>query len=75
MSRYLAPFHGIDYVTPSLIALAAKKVYPHRLIIATPSRERSTQYGTDLATAQYLLEDLDPEKVIQNVLDTIECPT
>lgn len=75
MLRYLAPFHGIDYVTPSLIALAAKKVYPHRLIIATPSRERSTLYGTDLATAQYLLEDLDPEKVIQNVLDTIECPT
>ncbi|KAJ9645034.1 hypothetical protein H2204_001496 [Knufia peltigerae] len=75
LSKYLAPFHGIDYVTPSLIALAAKKVYPHRLIIATPSRERSTLYGTDLATAQYLLEDLDPEKVIQNVLDTIECPT
>ncbi|KIW21569.1 hypothetical protein PV08_02149 [Exophiala spinifera] len=75
LSKYLAPLHGIDYVTPSLIALAARKVYPHRLIIATPSRERSTLYGTDLATAQYLVEDLDPDKVIQNVLDTVECPT
>ncbi|KIV87871.1 hypothetical protein PV11_03389 [Exophiala sideris] len=75
LSKYLAPFHGIDYVTPSLIALAAKKIYPHRLVIATPHRERSTQYGTDVATARDLLRDLDPETVIQNVLDTVQCPT
>ncbi|EXJ55893.1 hypothetical protein A1O7_08824 [Cladophialophora yegresii CBS 114405] len=75
LAKYLAPFHGIDYVTPSLVALAAKKIYPHRIIMATSSRERSTQYGTDLASAHDLLNDLDPEKVIQNVLDTIECPT
>ncbi|KAK5217486.1 hypothetical protein LTR47_006062 [Exophiala xenobiotica] len=75
LAKYLAPFHGLDYVTPSLIGLAARKIYPHRLVIATPSRERSTLYGTDLATARDLLEDLDPEKAIQNVLDTVECPT
>ncbi|OAP62871.1 hypothetical protein AYL99_02098 [Fonsecaea erecta] len=75
LAKYLAPFHGIDYVTPSLVALAAKKIYPHRIIMAIPGRERSTQYGTDLASARDLLEDLDPDKVIQNVLDTIECPT
>ncbi|OCT45134.1 hypothetical protein CLCR_05862 [Cladophialophora carrionii] len=74
LAKYLAPFHGIDYVTPSLVALAAKKIYPHRIIMATPSRERSTQYGTDLASAHDLLNDLDPDEVIQNVLDTIECP-
>lgn len=73
--RYLAPFHGTDYVTPSLVALAAKKVYPHRIVMATPSRERSTQYGTSLASARDLLRDLDPETVIQNVLETVECPT
>jgi hypothetical protein len=73
--RFLAPFHGIDYVTPSLVALAAKKIYNHRIVIATPTRERSTQYGTDLATAADVVSDLDAEKVIQNVLDTIECPT
>ncbi|OAL37102.1 hypothetical protein AYO20_03579 [Fonsecaea nubica] len=75
LAKYLAPLHGIDYVTPSLVALAAKKIYPHRIIMATPARERSTQYGTDLASARYLLEDLDPDKVIQNVLDAVECPT
>jgi hypothetical protein len=67
--------HGIDYVTPSLVALAAKKVYTHRIIIATPSRERSTQYGTALVSARELLLDLDAQTVIQNVLDTVECPT
>ncbi|KIW59850.1 hypothetical protein PV05_00116 [Exophiala xenobiotica] len=75
LAKYLAPFHGLDYVTPSLVGLAARKIYPHRLVIATPGRERSTLYGTDLATARELLEDLDPEKAIQNVLDTVECPT
>ncbi|KAK5047102.1 hypothetical protein LTR84_007045 [Exophiala bonariae] len=75
LSKYLAPFHGIDYVTPSLVALAAKKIYPHRVVMASPSRERSTQYGTDMASAREILSDLDPVKVIQNVLDTVECPT
>ena len=73
--RYLAPFHGIDYVTPSLVALAAKKIYPHRIIMATPSRERSTQYGTDISAARDLVGDLDQNKVIQAALDTVECPT
>jgi hypothetical protein len=73
--RYLAPFHTIDYVTPALVALAAKKIYPHRIIIASPDRERSTQYGTDVATARDLLRDLNPHMVIQQVLDTVECPT
>ncbi|EXJ78866.1 hypothetical protein A1O1_09268 [Capronia coronata CBS 617.96] len=75
LAKYLAPFHGIGYVTPALVALAAKKIYPHRLIIASPERERSTQYGTDVATARELLRDLNPHKVIQQVLDTVECPT
>lgn len=74
-NRYLAPFHGIDYVTPSLVALAAKKIYPHRIVIATSKRERSIQYGTSLATAQDILADIDPHRVIQNVLDTVQCPT
>lgn len=43
--------------------------------MATPSRERSTQYGTDMASARDILNDLDPVKVIQNVLDTVDCPT
>ena len=43
--------------------------------MATANRERSTQYGTDLATAQDLVNDLDADRVIQNVLEIVECPT
>ncbi|KAL7625789.1 hypothetical protein AAE478_005012 [Parahypoxylon ruwenzoriense] len=31
LSSCLAAVHGQDYITPSLVALAARKVYPHRL--------------------------------------------
>ena len=72
--RYLAPLHGIHYVTPSLVALAARKVYSHRIVMATPQRERSTQYGTSLVSAQEILEGLDPQKVIDNVLGSVRCP-
>lgn len=74
-TRYLAPFHGMHYVTPSLVALAAKKVYAHRIIMATPTRERSTQYGTDIDSAADMLKDLDPKRIIDNVLNAVACPT
>ncbi|KIV93310.1 hypothetical protein, variant [Exophiala mesophila] len=74
LAKYLAPLHGIHYVTPSLVALAARKVYSHRIIMATPQRERSTQYGTSLVAAQEILEGLDPQKVIDNVLGSVRCP-
>jgi hypothetical protein len=72
--RYLAPLHGLDYVTPSIVALAAKKIYPHRIHIAPPERERSMQYGSDLNAAQELLEGVTPETVIEAVLNSVECP-
>ena len=45
--KALAVLHGISYVTPSLVALAVQKVYPHRLVLATVKTERSMQYGSD----------------------------
>lgn len=72
--RYLAPLHGLDYVTPSIVALAAKKIYPHRIQIAPPERERSMQYGSDLRAVQELLEGVTPETVIEAVLNSVERP-
>jgi hypothetical protein len=72
--RYLAPLHGVDYVTPSLVALAAKKIYLHRIQIALPERERSMQYGSDLNAVQGLLDGVTPETVIEAVLNSVECP-
>ena len=72
--RYLAPLHGLDYVTPSLVALAARKIYPHRISITTPEDERSMQYGSDLTAVTALLEDITPEAVVEEVLAAVEAP-
>lgn len=74
LAKYLAPLHGINFVTPSLIALAARKVYTHRIKIAVPARERSMQYGSDLAAVDQLIDGLTPQEVIEIVLNTVQCP-
>jgi hypothetical protein len=67
-SRCLAPLHGLSYATPSLIALAARKIYLHRIHITTPERERSMQWGSDVDAIKELLDDVGPEEVIEDVL-------
>ncbi|KAK5952064.1 hypothetical protein OHC33_006951 [Knufia fluminis] len=74
LAKHLAPLHGVDFVTPSLVMLAARKVYAHRIMIAEPARERSMQYGSDPAAVAELLQDLTPQLVIEEVLNTVQCP-
>ncbi|KAI0376658.1 hypothetical protein F5Y04DRAFT_266019 [Hypomontagnella monticulosa] len=74
LARCLAALHGLDYVTPSLVALAVKKVYPHRIRISPPERERSMQWGSDLAAVEALLDGVDAEYVIEDVLGMVEAP-
>lgn len=61
-------------MTPSLVALAAKKIYRHRIKIASPEKERSMQYGSDIEAVREILEELTAEFVIETVLGTVECP-
>lgn len=70
----LAPLHGLNYVTPSLVALAARKIYPHRIAITTPERERSMQWGSQLEAVKAVLEGVTPEIVIEEVLESVEVP-
>ncbi|QSZ35555.1 hypothetical protein DSL72_008425 [Monilinia vaccinii-corymbosi] len=66
--RCLAPLHGLPYATPSLIALAARKIYPHRIEIVDAERERSMQWGSDLEAIRELLDGIGPEDVLEDVL-------
>ncbi|KAF7916851.1 hypothetical protein BELL_0620g00030 [Botrytis elliptica] len=66
--RCLAPLHGLPYATPSLIALAARKIYLHRIEIVSPERERSMQWGSDLDAIREMLDGIGPEEVIEDVL-------
>lgn len=74
LTRCLAAVHGLGYATPSLVALAAKKVYPHRIRVASPERERSMQWGSDRAAVEALLEGVAPEDVIEDVLAMVTAP-
>lgn len=64
----------MNFVTPSLVALAARKIYPHRLSICSPEKERSMQYGSDLEAVHKAMEGLTPDDVIEAVLNSVECP-
>ncbi|KAJ5966152.1 hypothetical protein N7481_012866 [Penicillium waksmanii] len=67
-AQFLAPVHGIDYLTPSIVALAARKVFRHRIIVANPDDDRSLQYGSDLGAVSHVLMDVTPDSILDGVL-------
>ncbi|KAF2126675.1 hypothetical protein P153DRAFT_369340 [Dothidotthia symphoricarpi CBS 119687] len=74
LAHALAPLHGLNYITPSLVALAARKIYPHRITITTPENERSMQWGSSLDAVKAVLDGVTVEDVIEEVLQSIEEP-
>lgn len=72
--KYLAVIHGQTYVSPSLVALAVRKIYTHRVIITKPEAERSIQYGSDLKAVSAILQGFTSERVIEEVLQSVEAP-
>ena len=72
--RCLAPLHGLSFATPSIVALAARKIYAHRLTLVTPGNERSMQYGSDEAAIAELLAGLTVSMVIEETLLEVDVP-
>lgn len=70
----LAPLHDIEYVSPSLVALAARKIYPHRIVVTTPENERSMQWGSSIDAVKAVLEGVTVEDVVEEVLQSVEVP-
>lgn len=70
----LAPLHSLDYIPPSLIALAARKIYPHRIVITAPENERSMQWGSSLEAVKAVLDGVTVEDVVEEVLQSVEVP-
>ncbi|KAF2706010.1 hypothetical protein K504DRAFT_387494 [Pleomassaria siparia CBS 279.74] len=74
LSIALAPLHGLLYVSPSLVALAARKIYPHRIVITSAEKERSMRWGSSLEAVKAVLEGVTPEDVVEEVLQSVEVP-
>jgi MoxR-like ATPase len=72
VTKCLAPLNGLSFVTPSIVALSVRKVYRHRLQIATVMQERSMQYGSDPTEVAKVLQGITPESVIEQVLQEVE---
>jgi MoxR-like ATPase len=73
--RALCALHGLDFVTPSLVSLAARKVYPHRLRISAAERDRGLMYGGDLRGTKEWYKGYDSvDDVIEEVLEMVEAP-
>ncbi|OCL06391.1 hypothetical protein AOQ84DRAFT_297062 [Glonium stellatum] len=72
--RALAPLHSLSYVSPSLVALAARKIYPHRIRLTTPENERSMQWGSSIEAVRTVLDGVTVDDVIEEVLQTVEVP-
>jgi hypothetical protein len=75
--RCLASLHRSATVTPSLVALAARKVYKHRIVLvaaAEPARERSMQWGSELGAVAAVLHGVTSESVIDEVLSEVPVP-
>lgn len=74
ITRALAPLHDLTYCPPSLVALAVRKVYPHRLVLADVKTERSMQWGSDPHAVKEALKDVTVEDAIEDVLKSVEAP-
>ncbi|KAL6703554.1 hypothetical protein ACN47E_009579 [Coniothyrium glycines] len=74
LAHTLAPLHGLSFISPSLVALAARKVYPHRISITSPENERSMQWGSSLEAVKAVLEGVTVDDVIEEVLQSVEAP-
>ncbi|TQW02846.1 ATPase associated with various cellular activities AAA_3 [Cordyceps javanica] len=74
LMRNLAPLHRLDFVTPALVGLAARKVYLHRIRITDPRRERSMQWGSRLEAVEALLQHVGPEEVLDDVMTMVTAP-
>lgn len=67
--RCLAPLHGLSYTTPSLVALAARRIYRHRIEVAGLENERSLQWGSDNAAVETVLQGIGPDDIIEDVVN------
>jgi hypothetical protein len=57
-----------------MIALAARKIYLHRIVITAPENERSVQWGSSLEAVKAVLDGVTVDDVIEEVLESVEVP-
>lgn len=65
-----------DYATPTLVAKAARKVFPLKVdICRRPEDEPTLHYGSDIKLISNWLQKWDAELIIEDVLNIVPAPS
>lgn len=72
--RTFCVLHGTLYATPSLVALAARKIFPLKLELCAPQDEPTLHYGSDIKLVSKWVSKWDAEMVIDDVLNNVMAP-
>lgn len=73
--RILCVVHGSEYATPSLVAIAARKVFPLKVDLCRhPEDEPTLHYGSDIKLVTKWLQKWDVELIIDDVLNIVPSP-
>lgn len=73
-ARSLCVLRDQEYVTPSIISTAARKMLPLKIELETPSKEPSLQWGGDLEVAKIWFSNWNTELLIESILETVPPP-
>ncbi|KAF8425116.1 hypothetical protein EV426DRAFT_596394 [Tirmania nivea] len=72
--KCLCPVNGLRFANPSIVALAAYKVYGHRIVVADKDMDRSVMWGSKKEAVDKYLAEVDAGMIISNVLDEVRAP-
>lgn len=73
--RILCVVRGGDYATPSLVAAAARKLFPLKVDMCRgPELEPTLHYGSDIKLVTQWMRKWDAELIIEDVLNIVPAP-
>lgn len=72
--RLMCVLNGSEYATPSVIAVAARKLLPSAVHIASPDFEPSLAYGSDYKLIEEYVTSWDGALVVEDVLNRVKAP-
>lgn len=72
--RALCTLHDYQYATPSIVAIAARKVFPLKIELCHPEDEPTLNYGGDINIITNWLKKWDQSLIIEDVLNNVEPP-
>lgn len=72
--RMLSVLHDYDFATPSLVAIAAKKLFPFRIQVCHPIDEPTLKYGGDIKIVAQWMKKWDSELIVEDIINCVPPP-